>query len=280
MSTSTTQPFHRLAEGKTKIVRSTPTVVIVQSKDDITAGDGTKHDLLQGKAVAATTTTCNVFELLNRVGLVPTHYLRRYNDQSFLAWEASMIPIEVVARRRATGSYLKRNPATEEGTIFGDLVTEFFFKDDAQHDPMMVWDEFEQTFSLYDAKQPIGAAAKMGQLELLGIHEALTENDLSAMRAMVGLVFGSLERAWEAQHFALIDLKVEFGFDSYGRLMLADVIDNDSWRIWHCGMKEGMLDKQVYRDLATDDPAVKDEAMAKIGENYRRVAELTEKFLA
>ncbi|QQG49687.1 MAG: phosphoribosylaminoimidazolesuccinocarboxamide synthase [Candidatus Berkelbacteria bacterium] len=274
----------QLAEGKTKIIWPTSNlnVVLVESKDDITAGDGAKHDILEGKAVAANTTTCNVFELINCVGLVPTHFLARHDDRTFRAVKARMVPIEVVARRVVAGSYLKRNPDVAEGTKFPDLVIEFFYKDDAEHDPIMICkfgENGKPWFSLHDAKQPISAVTELGKLsprevEALG----LNENHINLMRLGAASVFETLERAWLKHHMVLVDLKVEFGFDRYGRLILADVIDNDSWRIWHYGQPDGMLDKQVYRNLSTDDPEAKAEAMAKISDNYQRVAKMTESF--
>ncbi|HEY2811264.1 MAG TPA: phosphoribosylaminoimidazolesuccinocarboxamide synthase [Rhabdochlamydiaceae bacterium] len=51
-----------LTEGKTKILHSYPqdlSLAIFESKDDITTGDGAKHDIIRGKAEIATTTTCN-----------------------------------------------------------------------------------------------------------------------------------------------------------------------------------------------------------------------------
>jgi len=75
-----------------------------------------------------------------------------------------------------------------------------------------------------------------------------------------------LEKAWQLEGGTLVDLKVEFGFDRGGRLLLADVIDNDSWRVLQDGF---YIDKQVYRDGgALDDVAAK----------YRRVAEVTGRF--
>jgi len=88
-----------VAEGKTKIVEDAGNgEVFVRSKDDITAGDGAKHDLLDGKAAASTRTTGNVFRLLERNG-VPTHFVNRVDDVTFRARDVKMIPLELVARR-------------------------------------------------------------------------------------------------------------------------------------------------------------------------------------
>lgn len=134
----------KLNEGKTKIIWSDPTFparVIIQSKNDITAGDGAKHDLMTDKAKLANETTCNVFEFLQRHG-IKTHFLGRSSQKpnSFIADELRMIPIECVARRVATGSYIQRNPQVAEGTRFDQVVIEFFYKDNDLHDPLMVHD--------------------------------------------------------------------------------------------------------------------------------------------
>jgi phosphoribosylaminoimidazole carboxylase PurE protein len=86
------------------------------------------------------------------------------------------------------------------------------------------------------------------------------------MRRIAQQTFLILEKAWQLEGGTLVDLKVEFGFDSKGKLLLADVIDNDSWRVLESG---AYIDKQVYRDgAALDDVAAK----------YRHVAEVTSHF--
>ncbi len=86
-------------------------------------------------------------------------------------------------------------------------------------------------------------------------------------------VFETLERAWATVDVTLVDLKIEFGRDKRSDLMVADVIDNDSWRLWPGGDKTRMLDKQVYRNLQT----VTEQDMQGIADRYALVADLTGK---
>src|SRR5947207_15330308 len=99
-----------VTEGKTKkifrIVGSD--LVSVVSKDDITAGDGAKHDVIADKGRLATATTCNVFRLLQACGL-PVAFAEQDSATSFIAPKCWMLPYEVVARREAHGPYLQRS---------------------------------------------------------------------------------------------------------------------------------------------------------------------------
>ena len=125
-STSTAQ---LLAEGKTKKILKAETAgqVIVESKDDLTAGDGAKHDVIVGKASLSNRTTSNVFHLLKACDL-PVAFLEKVNGTQFLAEQCDMIPYEVVVRREAHGSFLKRYPGLRKGHVFPRLLLEFFLK--------------------------------------------------------------------------------------------------------------------------------------------------------
>lgn len=263
-----------IAEGKTKIIWSIQGVsdeVLIESKDQITAGDGVKRDIIESKGILSNKTTCNCFRLLNLKG-VPTHFIKEINERIFRAYFLSMIPTEFVIRRIATGSYLKRNLEIMEGTIFEQLVTEFFLKDDARHDPMMIWNDRKQHFELYDAKLPI-KYGYLGKLESSEIPKTLKE--VEQLRDISVRVFLILEEAWEKLNVSLVDLKIECGYDASGKILVGDVIDNDSWRIWPGGDKTQMKDKQVYRDLKSTTP----EALNAIKKNYVWVAEATSKFI-
>ncbi len=267
-----------LAEGKTKVIGQSPTnpnQVIIVSKDDITAGDGAKHDLLSGKAAMATLTTCNNFRLLKAAG-IPVGFDEQLSPISFSAPKCEMLPYEVVIRREAHGSYLKRTPGLVKGHLFPRLLVEFYLKtnqrkwkahDLACDDPFMSHDAQAGTVSLFQPSKPIA-----GQTPFLVLPEAevfahegeskfFAEMSKTARRA-----FLTLEKAWQLEGGRLVDCKVEFGLTPEGTLLLADVIDNDSWRVLEDG---AYLDKQVYRDGG---------ALDAVAANYARVAGITSHF--
>lgn len=239
----------QLVEGKTKIVYAHPEdahLAIMVHKDGITAGDGARRSVIVGKGALSGRTAANVFGLLERAGIA-THLVDAPEPSVMVVRRCQMIPVEVVMRRLATGSFLRRNPAATEGDRFEPPLVEFFLKDDARHDPQIT-------------------AADMTTLGL-----ALPAE--TAMLVSTGLrVFDALEQAWAAHNITLVDLKIEFGRTTAGELIVADMIDNDSWRLWPAGDKTQMLDKQVYRNLGE----VRDEDLAQVKWLYETVAAMTD----
>lgn len=247
-----------VGRGKTKVLYENPEVagaVVVVQQDNITAGDGAKRHTIGGKGRLAALTTSRIYRLLNACGL-PTHFLSGGEDEDgneMLVRRCEMISIEVVVRGIAAGSYLKRNPGVKSGTVLAPRLVEYFFKDDARHDPQ------------YTADQIVDEGIA-------------TSAELAAMSDLARLIFDILAHAWRRQDVLLVDLKVEFGrapaADGGTEIVLADVIDNDSWRIWPAGDQSQMLDKQIYRNLAA--PTTSD--LESIKGKYEEVAERVGKF--
>jgi phosphoribosylaminoimidazole-succinocarboxamide synthase len=100
------------------------------------------------------------------------------------------------------------------------------------------------------------------------------EADVQHMTDQGRHVFELLAQVWAAQDITLVDLKIEFGRANDGTLLVADMIDNDSWRIWPGGDKNRMLDKQIYRNMQT----VNDDGLRLVLQRYAQVADLTEQF--
>lgn len=233
------------------------------SKDRITAGDGVKAHEMEGKAALSTQTNAAIFEFLNAIG-VRTHFVSRVApgseqnaDISFVAKECAMVPIEWVTRRVATGSYLKRNEHVKEGYRFAPPKQETFFKDDANHDPIWSLDTL------------IEAGLVCGGLTITKAH-------VEEMLQVTRLVFEVLERAWLTVDHSLIDMKIEFGVINEGgkkSIVVGDVIDNDSWRLWPAGDKRLMLDKQIYRNL--DASQIDATAMKAVKDKFEIVASRT-----
>ncbi len=247
-----------IARGKTKVLYENPGQphqLVVAQTDSISAGDGARRHEIQGKGRLAAQTTARVFRLLNLCGL-PTHYLNGGEDDDnneMVVRRCNMIPLEVVTRGVAAGSFAKRNPGLQRGALLVPRVIEFFFKDDAAHDPLITPDQI--------VAQNIAAPQEVG-----------------VMTELARLTFDILSHAWRKRDVLLVDLKVEFGRLAVGenqdQLVIADVIDNDSWRIWPQAREELMLDKQMYRNLETVDDA----ALDRVKRAYERVADLVGTF--
>jgi phosphoribosylaminoimidazole-succinocarboxamide synthase len=247
-----------VAHGKTKVLYENPghaDQLVVAQTDQISAGDGARRNEIAGKGRLAAQTTARVFRLLNLCGL-PTHYLSGGEDDDnneMLVRRCNMLPLEVVVRGVAAGSFVRRNPGITRGMLLAPRVIEFFVKDDANHDPQIMPDEI--------IARGIATPAEVG-----------------AMSELARLTFDILSHAWRRRDVLLVDLKVEFGRlvagNDKGQLVIADVIDNDSWRIWPQGREDRMLDKQIYRNLETVDDA----ALATVKAAYEEVADLVGTF--
>jgi phosphoribosylaminoimidazole-succinocarboxamide synthase len=255
--------------------------------------------------VHKTTQAANVFTLLNRRGL-PTAFIERAAPNALLCHGCDMLPLELIIRRYAWGSYLKRYPAFRRGDgiphRFDELVLECNHKwsviaPPAADTPYQIPEEEARERFLNDGVWTAGVHTDPiieisdgrwllyshtepleGLEPLMEIDPVVPSDEYRAIvETMMIPTFEILEEAWrgiETRHgpVTLVDLKIEVGRRSAdGALVIADVIDNDSWRIWPGGNPAYQLDKQVFRD---DDP------LSAVAENYALVAELTTQFLA
>ena len=242
-----------IIEGKTKKVYDIPAEpgnCLVVSKDRITAFNSDRSNELEGKAEISTRTMEYVYKYLDFCG-VKTHLVRGNTKISMICKKCAMIPIEWVTRRVATGSFLRRNPGVPEGYKFSPPKVEYFLKDDANNDPQ------------WSYEQVISAHLKCGD-------RVLKPEDVDVLTRTTRVIFEVLELAWGSLDCQLVDMKIEFGVDiTTGELILADVIDSDSWRLWPGGDKRMMKDKQVYRDMAL----VTQEGLDTVKRNFLWVAE-------
>ena len=96
-------------EGKAKILYEGPEpgTIVQYFKDDTSAGDGAKKDVIEGKGVLNNRLSEYFMNGLNGIG-VPTHFIRRLNMREQLVRSCEIIPLEVVVRNVAAGSISKR----------------------------------------------------------------------------------------------------------------------------------------------------------------------------
>jgi len=214
----------KVYEGKAKILYEGPEpgTLVQYFKDDATAFNAAKKDVIEGKGVLNNRMSEFFMEGLAAIG-VPTHFIKRINMREQLIRAVEIIPLEVIVRNRAAGSLAKRL-GLQEGTPLPRPIVEFCYKNDELGDPL-VTEEHIIAF---------GWASQQDLDDMIAL--ALRVNDfLSGVMHGVGI--------------RLIDFKIEIGrvWDGdYQRLIVADEISPDSCRLWD--VKTGQkLDKDVFR---------------------------------
>jgi len=213
-----------LYEGKAKKVYATtdPTRHVIEHKDDATAFNAQKRGTIAGKGEVNAAVASRVFEFLAEAG-VPTHLEALISPREQLVKAVRIVPLEVVVRNRAAGSFAKRYGVPEGGEL-DPVVIEWCLKDDALGDPL-----------INDA-----AAVALGVVtpeELESLFELTTEvNDL-------------LKPFFAARGLDLVDFKLEFGVDHDGNVLLADEISPDTCRLWDASTGDKLDKDRFRRDL-------------------------------
>ena len=211
----------QLYEGKAKKVFATndPDLVIVSYKDDATALDGLKKGTIAGKGVINNKMSNYLCRLLEKHG-VPTHFVEELNDRETVVKKVSIVPLEVIIRNIAAGSFAKRY-GVEEGIVFAEPTIEFSYKNDDLHDPLI---------NSYHALA-LGLA---------------TKKEIEEIKAMAFKVNDIFKEYFSSLNVKLVDFKLEFGRLKDGTIVLADEISPDTCRFWDADTNE-KLDKDRFR---------------------------------
>ena len=213
----------QLYEGKAKKVFLTddPDVLIVSYKDDATAFNGLKKGTIAGKGAINNRMTNLLFQKLEKEG-IPTHFIQELNDRETAVRRVKIIPLEVIVRNVAAGSFSKRL-GVEEGTELAEPTLEFSYKNDELGDPLI---------NSYYAKA----------LQLA------TEQEIETIKKYAFQINEVLKQEYKAAGLRLIDFKIEFG-RFHGQVILADEISPDTCRLWDADSGEKMDKDRFRRDL-------------------------------
>ena len=227
-------------EGKAKKVFATenPDYVIVSYKDDATAFNGLKKGTISGKGAINNRMTNYMFKLLEKEG-VPTHFVEELNDRETVVKKVEIVPLEVIVRNVAAGSFSKKL-GIEEGTPLKQPTLEFSYKNDDLGDPFI-----NDYYAL-----GLGLATKE---EI----EAITKYAFKVNEFMLGF-FKNLG-------VDLIDFKIEFG-RFHGEIILADEISPDTCRFWDSKTHEKLDKDRFRRDMGGVEDAYNEMMKRVLGE--------------
>lgn len=214
----------QLYEGKAKKVYATndDRYYIVSYKDDATAFDGLKKGTITGKGAINNRVTNKMMELLEKEG-IPTHFVKELNDRETVVRKVKIVPLEVIVRNIAAGSFSKRF-GVPEGTPLRCPTLEFCLKDDDLHDPMV------------------------NHYHILACGWA-TEEDLKTITDYTFRINAFMKDFFLKLNIELVDFKLEFGKTPDGKIVLADEISPDTCRFWDATTHEKLDKDRFRRDL-------------------------------
>lgn len=215
---------NQLYEGKAKKVFETenPELLIVSYKDDATAFNGLKKGTIAGKGVINNQMSNILMAKLEEKG-VPTHFVEELSERETVVKRVTIVPLEVIVRNIAAGSFSKRY-GVPEGKVFAKPTVEFSYKNDDLGDPLINDDH----------AIAIGLA---------------TESELAIIKDYALRVNDFLKEFWKECGVTLVDYKLEFGKTSDGTIILADEISPDTSRLWDSKTGEKLDKDRFRRDL-------------------------------
>ena len=230
----------QIYEGKAKKVFATdvPGIVIVDYKDDATAFNGLKKGTIAGKGVVNNKVSNHFFRLLESKG-IPTHYVEQLSDRETAVKRVEILPVEVIIRNRAAGSFSKRM-GVAEGTALACPILEYSYKNDELGDPFIN--------SYYIRALNIATDAEMEQVK----DYSFRINDI-------------LKSYLDELGIELIDFKLEFGRCD-GKVILADEISPDTCRYWDKATGKKLDKDRFRRDLGDVEEAYREIIRRLMGE--------------
>ena len=216
--------MNQLYEGKAKRVYETedPNLLIVSYKDDATAFNGLKKGTIAGKGVINNQMSNRLMMRLAKAG-VPNHFVEELNERDTLVRRVQIVPLEVIVRNIAAGSFSKRY-GIDEGVVFDEPTVEYSYKNDALGDPLL-----NTSHAL-----ALGAA---------------TEEEIETIHRYALKVNEFLKAFWLECGVILVDFKLEFGRTAEGEIILADEISPDTCRLWDAKTHEKLDKDRFRRDL-------------------------------
>ena len=222
----------QLYEGKAKKVFETddPDIVIVDYKDDATAFNGLKKGTIAGKGVINNKMSNMMFRLMEQHG-IPTHYVEELSDRETAVKKVQIVPLEVIIRNTAAGSFSKRC-GVPEGKKLPVTVLEFSYKNDDLGDPLI------------------------NDYHALAM-ELATPEEIETIKKMAFKVNEIMKEFFKTLNIDLIDFKLEFGRFK-GSIILADEISPDTCRFWDMTTGEKLDKDRFRRDMGGVEDAYKE----------------------
>ncbi len=235
---ATYEKVEQLYEGKAKKVYTTnvPGVVIVDYKDDATAFNGEKKGTIMGKGVINNKMANYLMKQLEKEG-VPTHLVEELSDRETAVKQVSIVPLEVIVRNVAAGSFSKRM-GVEEGKALLCPIVEFSYKNDDLGDPF-INDDYALALGL----------ATQEEIDIIKTYTRKVNEVLKEFFLSIGI--------------KLIDFKIEFGKLADGTIILADEISPDTCRLWDVNTNEKLDKDRFRRDMGGTEEAYQ-EVMRRI----------------